>query len=283
MKGKNWYVLAVNSILFIMLGAGYFLVFKIQYGFTLPSVTLGLPLLVGMFFLAYDTVYMIRQKDQKKGMRGLYIGLIALLLSSTLLSYMGSFLLSHPASAPKTYAQTEENRVLAQVLKLYSGFYGQGEDYFVFIPEFTDRYRNLTLEQLEAEKNRIKSRMIGNTRNGEYPGVYEDKKISDLVDNFVTLNLQPGEIAIKSAPEDNYFIDYDHISGIPFDWNSGFIGKIKSFRVSIDKLGTPVSRPYYDKETGLVLLDISKTVYVFYYQDGQVKLVDAIYQYGNFN
>jgi hypothetical protein len=280
-KGKIWYLLVVNIVLFVFFGFTYFLFFNVQYGFTLPSITIGLPLLVGMFFLAFDSVYMVRRKDEKRGQRGFIIGYVAVMVGMFLFPHMGSFMLSHPARNPQTYTQTEESLVLEQVLKEYSDFYSKEADFTVVYPEFTDSYRNLTYAQLNDKKALIKKRMIDANKRDEYPSVYDYSTISSFVDNFISLNLNITAFEIKSAPEDKYYIDYDYIARFPRGWD--YEHKLKNFfRITIDNISIRISRPYYDKDTGLVLTDIGGSVYLFYYHDGKAQILDTLTGYGVF-
>jgi hypothetical protein len=278
-KGKHWIYLVINIVFFVFLGFTYFRVFNVKYGFTLPSITIGLPLLVGMFFLAFDTVYMVRRKDIGRGQRGYVVGFVAVMLCITLLPHMGSFMLSHLAKIPQTYSQTEESLVLAQVLKEYSRFHSNVTDYTVIYPEFTDSYRNLTEVQLKDKKDLVVQNMVKTNNRKEYPQVYDDSKISSVVDRFISLNLTTTTMAMKSAPEDNYYIDYDYIARFPGGWDYEH-KLVNMFKITIEKTSVKVSRPYWDKDTGLVLVDFSDTVYVFSYHDGRAEMVDMIPRFG---
>jgi hypothetical protein len=274
MKIKHWITLIISILLFIVCGIIYFSFFNIQHGFTLPSVTIGLPLLVGMFLFVFYVISVVRHKDIKQGQKGFVSGIIIIVISLYFLPYMGSFILSYPANAPATYEQTEDSLILRQVLKEYTSIYRQETDYCIFYPEFTDSYRNLTGVELEVKSNRIKKIMIDKNINGVYPRIFDEDTIIKLVDSFITVNLKPGTMSIRSAPADKYFIDYDHVARIPVNWDSGFLGRVKQVcKFSIDKIGTQVSRLFYNEETGLLIIDIQKSIYVFYYQDDQVKLI----------
>jgi hypothetical protein len=132
---------------------------------------------------------------------------------------------------------------------------------------------------LKEKKNRIVAHIIDANKRGEIPGVFDDAAISSLVDNFFFLNLSVTSFAIKSAPQDKYYIDYDYVAKFPGGW--GYEHKLKNFfRITIDKTSVKVSRPYWDKSTGIVLADINNSVYIFYYHDDRAEMVDAILDYG---
>jgi hypothetical protein len=264
-----------NIIGFCILGIVYFFVFDLQWGLTWQAVIFGLPLLAGMAFLIIDTIFMIKKKNWKLGLRGFGIGWAAFVLTGIILIFFSYLIVGAPQNGPKETENTEENKILELVLK---NFFDRRLGYAVIDPsEQYWHFKDYSSQSFESMKN-----YLINTYKAGAEDTYDEAivyNINSTFNKWIELNPKAPQLTIKSSPQDGYYIDYDgkfsrYFENISSGWMRWhlcrpFVGP------SVD-----ISLPAYDPHTGIIIMYIGQqadslmgagSIYLFRYQDGELK------------
>lgn len=284
-------LVAVSVLLFLIIAAWYFFAFDLQWGINWQAVTWGLPLLAGIVLIPLCMVYFFRRKRLRWGLYGITISLIVLIYTGFILVFYSYNIVGEPKNNPKETPDTEENSILELVL---SEIGGNGIGYLVLDPELSKDYVGLTTEERENTKKWILENFkywdngiisdgiiwfTGNISIG-----IKDEKTSVLLDHFLEVNQNSGNLALKSSPKDGYYIDYDEKYSRYF--NCG-IGK-GWMRLKLCRPGTAladVSLPAYDHDTGLILIYLgyssdalsgSGHIFLFKCENGKLKPLGSV-------
>ena len=252
----------LNVFGFLILGAMYFFGFDLQWGFTLPAVTWGLPVFAGALAVLAIILLLIKRNKYLLGILGIGI-VIGLNVYLGLLSfYFPSLLLPEPENVPAQYVDSMENRIIILVLKdqLTSGC-------TIVDPKSCSSIDLSTNERIDGWKHSINSQM----KTADYD-------FSALVETFAKVNKDPVSLDLKSDPQNGYFVDYDQIFDRYFEKGGG--GWIR-LRISHPFIAgsTRISIPAYDPDTGYILVEVGTTsdylagmggIYAYKYENGKL-------------
>jgi hypothetical protein len=264
---------------FCVLGFIYFFAFDLQWGITWQAVTFGLPLLVGMAFLAIDTVFMIQKKSLKRGWWGFGIWIVTLILTIIVLNVFSSTIVGDPRNNPKENIESEENIVLRLVLQDYAkGFSGWGVKYLVISPEYGSFFLD-SRDLVEAKQHLLDDILTQDEQHNILQSTNEDT-LRALIDEFYTINQQSGNLTIESSIRHGYYIDYDKkfLQYRPYQ----LIGRVKWYLLHPGAGNYfRISQLAYDHETKLAMLYIespgSGDDYFYRYENDKVELLDHIH------
>jgi hypothetical protein len=274
---KRLLLIIANIIGFFVLGIIFCFYFVFQWGVSWQSVALGLPLLAGMTFLAVSTVFMVIKRSCRWGLLGFGIGWVAFIYTVVIFWFLSYLLVGAPQNGPKEINDTQEKRILELVLLKFSSDYREfGYRYIVISPEFSTHFIENSPYELDKTRNYIieKSLLINGDDRITSVGIKDEETIK-LLDAFLLINQNNGNLTLKSAPEDGYYIDYDNkFSGY---FPNNFFKRLFWFlRYTTISIKMEISYPAYDPQTGLVMEYLGEpgygSLYVFKYGNGELTL-----------
>lgn len=263
----------INIVISAFLLVLYFFIFDLVTGLYWPAVTWGVPLFAGIIYLIVHTIYMVRKKEQKRGMHGFTIGVGAFVYTAIIVIFFSYLLIGTPHHNPEKVANQTENKILELVLQK---LYGEGLGYALISPETTVNPGGYDDNYLEYIRKKI----------SDFPSVYHEKtdqslfldggslvtdqtEFQALADRFIEVNRFPHTLDIPSSPRDGYYIDYDERYS-PDIWYSWPLWR------SLHPTDGPlveISLPVYDENSGFVIIYAgadSGNIYFFRYQNGEI-------------
>ncbi len=262
----------INLCLALFLLAFYFFIFDFVTGFYWPAVTWGLPILGGIVFLIADTIFMVNQDRQKRGMRGFAFGCTAFVYTALMIMFFSGALIGTPRTNPAPLENTENNRVITLALEKA---FGQGLGYHIIFPSTAIPGPGYTT--LEKIKGAIYGYASDRYKDGEYDFktyntsfIVQRADFTRLVDEFLKANGTPEALAIPSSAGNGYYIDYDNRYTLDI-WHPDMAWNI------VHPSDVPYTRmllPFYDEDSGLVMVyygtDSDDHIFILKYQNGKI-------------
>ena len=241
-------LIIVNIIGFCILGIIYFYAFDLQWGVNRQAMTWGLPLLSGIVLLLIDTIFMIKKKNWKRGLRGFGIGWAAFIYTGILVWFFSYVLIAEPVHGPKETLDTQENRILTLLLARDPS---DGRKMIAFVePKTNTRYIKDYIYPSEEE---VKVDLIN--KLVEKQGYNETLiwSVNMTFNKFIEINQSSVTLTVKSSIKDGYIIDYD-VNSLRY-FKSGGSGweRLNLFRRCVGGF-LDVTIPAYDSDTGIVIV-----------------------------
>ncbi len=269
-------ILLVNILGFCILFPWWFFAFDLYAGPNWQAFTFGLPLLAGIGFLIWDTVYMVKKGQRKRGLRGTGIGIGAAICNALIIWFFAAYIVGIPLNHAQPVYESEEDRLLALALKME---YGDSAYFAIVDNAYADHnFRNIH----EMQKNVANSIKDGD--NFSTLGISEET-LFRVVGKFIDTNIAPANLTISSSIDGGYCVDVSEKMDAYFDTplSLGWLG----WRLSHPRIGpsVEVSRPFYDRESGIVMVYMgwqadylygAGGIFVYRYENGKLYMTNYI-------